>query len=205
MLLKNDKPLAVISFDTATCGLLKWYVGLEGHEFIRIHPDDFIANPDLSYQYINLVIKDFNLRKLISKKLDDVGADRWTFISQDVVGGAHIIATNRKVSVGKGCVIYPGAWAYSGIIDNDVIMHSLVKIAEDVRIGKGTIISGNTTIAGNCKIGQWCFIGPNIIIIDHVTIGDDITLLPGTNVRKSILHPGTFYNPYVFKIEQLTT
>jgi UDP-3-O-[3-hydroxymyristoyl] glucosamine N-acyltransferase len=153
-----------------------------------------------------LVVKDFELRKKISKILDVNNIERWTFVGkiiEDPDEIKHSLKENKKVTIGKGCFIYPAVWLYSANIGNDVIIHSMVKIAEDVEIGNGTFISGDITIAGSCKIGAWCFIGNNIFFIDHVEICDGVKLLPGTNIRKSITSPGTYYNPYTYKIEKI--
>jgi UDP-3-O-[3-hydroxymyristoyl] glucosamine N-acyltransferase len=100
-------------------------------------------------------------------------------------------------------MLFPGVWAYTGSIGNDVIVHAFVKLAENVRIGNGCFISGSVTIAGGCIIGDWCFLGNNLFFIDQVSICDNVKLLPGTNLRKSITEPGTYYNPHTYKVEKI--
>jgi hypothetical protein len=201
----SDKPLAVVSYDTATFSMLTAFMSTESTESVtRIAPEDFLNSPSDQYQYINIVVKDFDLRKQISKTLDQHNLDRWSFIVEDPALLNQIVANkNKKLSVGQGCLIYPGVWAYSGIIGNDVVIHSMVKLAENVVIGNGCYLSGSITIAGNCNIGDWCYLGNNIFVIDHVTICSDTKLLPGMGVRKSIKQPGTYYNPNVFEIKKL--
>lgn len=202
---KSNKPLAAISYDTQTFFLLTKFFAQESTDTItRIDPDDFVTALSDQYQYINLVVKDFELRKSISHQLDINNLDRWTLIGADARNSAHTLDRSDKLAVGEGCFIYPGVWAYSGSIGNDVIIHSMVRIAENVKIGNGSFLSGSITIAGSCSIGNWCFIGNNLFFIDNVSVCDNVKLLPGTNLRKSIKHPGTYYNPYTYKTEIIT-
>jgi acetyltransferase-like isoleucine patch superfamily enzyme len=201
---QSNKPLAAISYDTKTYDLLCRFLSIESDEAVtRILPDVFLKNPSADFQYINLVVKDFDLRKNISGLLDSKQLDRWTFIADDGSDAHQALIKNDKIIVGQGCFIYPAVWAYSGQIGKDVIIHSWVKLAEGVSIGDGTFISGEVTIPGSCKIGKWCFIGNNIFFIDNVSITDNVKLLPGTNLRKSINKPGTYYNPNMFRIEEI--
>jgi NDP-sugar pyrophosphorylase family protein len=201
---KSNKPLAVVSFDSQTFFMLTEFLKLETNEsVVRIEAEDFLKFPSDQYQYINLVVKDFELRKKISQKLDECNLQRWTFVSDDIRQSSITVDRRKKLTIGDGCFIYPGVWAYSGSIGNDVIIHSMVKIAENVSIGNGCFFSGGITIAGNCSIGEWCYLGNNLFFIDNVSICDNVRLLPGTNLRKSINQPGTYYNPHTYKIESV--
>jgi len=203
---ESNKPLAVISYDTQTYSLLCRFVAYESknESVTRISPEDFLQSPSDQYQYINLVVKDFDLRKKISNQLDSGNLERWTFVSEDGKEVKHTLDKNEKITIGRGCFIYPAVWAYTGVIEDDVIIHSWVKLAENVKIGKGSFLSGDITIAGNCTIGQWCYIGNNVFFIDNICIANDVRLLPGTSLRKGIKEPGNYYNPYVYKIEKIT-
>jgi acetyltransferase-like isoleucine patch superfamily enzyme len=201
MLIKNDKPLAAISYDTRTFGQLGKFVQADGtNEITRIEPSDFLKNPTSDFQYINLVIKDFDQRKQISAVLDQHNLDRFTYIGHDSTDSLFHVS---NITVGKGCMIFPWVRAYSGNIGNDVVVHSMTVLAEDVQIGNGSFVSGGVTIAGGCKIGNWCFLGNNLFFMDNVSICDNVKLIPGTNIRKSITEPGTYYNPYTYKIEKI--
>ena len=205
MIVKNSKPLAVVSYDTQTFDLLTKFVADESdHVVTRFSPEQFFNNPDPAYQYINLVVKDFVERHVISDRLTQLNLDRWTYIGEDIGHPAHTVSLNNKnLSIGSGCLIYPAVWAYSGHIGQDVIVHSMTRMAENVYIGDGSFLSGSITIAGGCKIGNRCFLGNNLFFMDGVSICDDVKLLPGTNLRKSITEPGTYYNPGAFKIENI--
>lgn len=203
MLIKNHKPLMAISYDTQTYGQLRKFINTESKiELARIEPADFFESLDPSFQYINLVVKDFDQRKQISAALDKHKLDRFTYIGEDSTASRFHV---NDITVGQGCMLFPGVWIYSGKIGNDVIMHSLVKMAENVNVGNGCFFSGAITIAGSCTIGNWCFLGNNLFFIDGVSLCDNVKLLPGTNIRKSITDPGTYYNPNTYKVEKILT
>jgi len=208
MLIKNDKPLAAISYDTQTFSVLKLFARLEGNiDIVRIEPSDFFNNPTPDYQYMNLVIKDFDERKRISQVLDQHNLDRFSYINQEYTidqdGNRRTTLEYTNIKFGAGCLIYPAVWGYSGTIGKDVIIHSMTKFAENVVIGQGSFLSGSITIAGDCVIGDYCYLGNSLFLIDHISICDDVRLLPGTNLRKSIKEPGTYYNPNTFRVEQI--
>ena len=201
MLIKNHKPLMAISYDTQTYGQLRKFIQLEsGLGLARVDPADFLKNPDPAYQYINLVVKDFDQRKQVSALLDQHNLDRFTYIGEDTITSRFHV---DDIKVGKGCMLFPGIWMYTGSIGNDVIMHAMVKMAENVHVGNGCFFSGSITIAGGCTIGDWCFLGNNLFFIDGVHVCSDVKLLPGTNLRKNITEPGTYYNPNTYKVEKI--
>ena len=203
MLIKNDKPLMAISYDTQTFNMLYHYVLDEtGIEINRILPADFLKDLSTEYQYINLVVKDFDERKQVSWALDQHSLDRFTYVEQSHQAISKLILS-RSFSIGPGCFIYPAVFGYLGSIGKDVIVHSFVKLAENVSIGDGSFVSGSVTIAGGCKIGAWNFIGNNIFMIDNITTVDHVRLLPGLGVRKNIESAGTYYNPHVFDLKQI--
>ena len=202
MLIKNNKPLAAISYDTQTYGQLRKFIELEDNiDLARIDPNDFLENPNPGYQYINLVVKDFDQRKQVSSALDQHKLDRFTYIGQDTTASRFHL---DQFKVGMGCMLFPGVWMYlGGSIGNDVIMHAMIRMAENVHVGNGCFYSGSITIAGGCTIGDWCFLGNNLFFIDGVHVCNDVKLLPGTNLRKSITEPGTYYNPNTYKLEKI--
>lgn len=205
MIIKNnDKPLCAISYDTKTFIILNNFIKEEtGVELHRIDPKEFIAAPTNDYQYINLVIKDFEERKQVSNILDTLNLDRFTYINTDFARHTKLNVALNSISIGLGCMLYPGVWLYSGKIGQDVIMHSWTKLAENVEIGDGCFLSGDVTIAGDCKIGNFCYIGTDVLFFDHVNIPDNTKLLPGLIVRKTIKESGTYFNPYMYKLEKL--
>jgi UDP-3-O-[3-hydroxymyristoyl] glucosamine N-acyltransferase len=201
MIVGNSKPLAAVSYDTNTYGQLKKFINDESQiDLARVDPNEFLINPDPKYQYINLVVKDFEQRKQISAVLDHNKLDRFTYIGEDSVATRFHA---RDIKVGQGCMLFPAVWVYTGVIGNDVIMHGLVKMAENVQVGHGCFFSGSITIAGGCTIGNWCFLGNNLFFIDGIQVCDNVKLLPGTNLRKNITEPGTYYNPYTYKMEKI--
>lgn len=205
MIYRNSaKPLAAISYDTVTFCMLSEFLAKESSEPLeRILPEDFLKNRNNQYQYINLVVKDFDLRKQVSAALDHQNLERWSLVVNDQANSSYSFTRNKNLSIGQGCLIYPAVWAYSGQIGNDVIIHSMVNLAENVQVGNGCFFSGSITVAGGCTIGDWCFLGNNLFVMDGVHVCDNVKLLPGTNIRKSITQPGTYYNPNTCKVEKI--
>ena len=74
-----------ISYDTRTFLMLTRFMHDADStvEILRIDPKDFIMKSSDEYQYINLVSKDFQERKLISKLLDDRSHDRFSYIDTE--------------------------------------------------------------------------------------------------------------------------
>ena len=205
MIIKNHKPLCAISYDTATYGMLEQLLVVTEDSNIvlhRIEPDQFKAELSDEFQYINLVIKDFQEREAVSKLLDENGLDRFTYISTPYTH-PWLIGQGPKIKIGAGCLVYPHVMGYSGQIGNDVIIHSTTRLAENFIIGNGCFLSGNIVIAGDCDIGDFCYLGPNVLLIDHIKICDRVKLLPGVAVRKSIDQPGIYYNPHTFELKKI--
>lgn len=192
MFYKNDKPCAIISYDTATCQDLRFYSTEENINLIRINPNDFLQNPTDEYQYINLVVNDMKLREVVTNKLDSNNLDRFSFV--------HPVA-NVDVNIGPtGIMIYPHVIVYPNAkINNDVIIHANTLIAHFSELGKGTYISGSVTIGGSTKIGNYCNIGISATIVDKLTISSHVKIGPATLIRKNIVSPGVYATPNIIK------
>ena len=200
MIVKNDKPLMAISYDTRTFLMLKRFMhdSEPDLELLRIDPKEFILTSSNEFQYINLITKDFDERKLISKLLDDRSHDRFSYIDTEYKAVKH-----EHSKFGPGCFIYPGVMTYFADFGKDVMVHGRCNFAEGVTVGDGCFFSGTVTVAGDSSIGSFCNISTNVLIMDHVSICDNVRILPATNVRKSITKPGTYYNPYAYKVEEI--
>jgi glucose-1-phosphate thymidylyltransferase len=68
-----------------------------------------------------------------------------------------------------------------GTIEEGVI------IKPPVSIGKNSLIRGNSYIVGPAVIGENCEIGPSVCILPTTTIGDNVSALPFTEVRNSVI------------------
>lgn len=198
MLIKNEKPLCAISYDTKTFTMLTRLVNKDDKSLVikRIEPKEFIKEHSNEYQYINLVIKDVDERKLISSVLDANNCDRFSYINTN-------LSVHEFTKFGPGCFVYPGVMTYEATIGKDNILHGRVSLAEDVVIGNGCFFSGVVSIAGSTTIGDYCFISTSVTVMDNLKIANDVRLLPGMVIKKSIQEPGTYYNPSVFEIKKL--
>jgi acetyltransferase-like isoleucine patch superfamily enzyme len=195
---ESSKPLAAISFDTSTYRHVKHLIATEqpGLDLVQILPEDFLKNPSSDYQYVNLVIKDFSLRKQVSNALDANNLERFTYID-------NVFSYDQTTVVGAGSVLFKAVFCYQTTFGKDCIVHGRAAFAENVVVGQGSFFSGGVTIAGHAKIGDFCFVSTNVTVMDHVTVADDVRLLPGLIVKKNIAESGIYYNPYAFKINKL--
>jgi len=201
MIIKNSKPLAAISYETATFKVLSNYIHYEDPSLsiTRINPSDFISSSSQDYQYINLITKDFVERKLVSSLLDERNHDRFSYLHNSTAPGT----TYNNCSIGPGSFLYQGSGWYNLTTGKDCIIHGGCAFAENVSIGNGSFLSGFVLVGGNVKIGNFCFISTDVLIMDNVTICDDTKIGPRSAVRKSITSPGVYVNPYALKIKKI--
>ncbi len=184
---QSSKKLIAVSFDTATYHDLQCFVNeYQGYTLTRIDPQEFLTTKQsVDVSYINLVVKDFKLRKQVTQQLDDNNLDRFSLVHD------QCYATSADIAL--GCMIYPLVSIYSKVtLQRDVIVHSLTAIAHQCQIGTGTFISGGITIAGNTSIGEFTQIGMDATIYDQVNIPADSVIGASTVVRKNILTSGTY-------------
>lgn len=179
--------LVAVSYDTATYHDLQCFVSEhQGYVLERIDPEDFLTSSIFSGSYINLVIRDVDLRKSVSRHLNQYSVDRFSLIHDR----AYVADVD---SISSGCMIYPMSVLYSGAqIGQDVIVHSLTLIAHGCYIGTGVFISGGITIAGDTTIGDFTHIGIDATIYDQISVAPDTVIGAATVIRKSIAEPGTY-------------
>lgn len=198
MIISSSKDLFAISFDTATYQMLSHFVkDHDGYTLARIDPLEFLSTKNFpDGAFINLVIKDFDLREKISFFIDDNDLERFTLI--------HDFSYVDQTNIGPGCLIYPLAVIYPGaVIHKDVIMHSHSGVAENSQIGAGSFISGDVKICGSSVIGDYCQINVGAIVYDKVTIVSHTIIGAVTIVRKNISVPGTYSSLLKHKIQKI--
>lgn len=182
-----SKNLVAVSFDTVTYHDLQCFVNEQGeYTLTRIDPKEFLTTKhSVDVSYINLVVKDFKLRKQITQYLDNNNLDRFSLVHD------QCYATSADIAL--GCMIYPLVSIYPRtILQRDVIVHSLTLIAHQCQIGAGAFISGGITIAGNTSIGEFTQIGIDATLYDQLSIPADTVIGASTVVRKNISTSGTY-------------
>lgn len=200
MITRNlQKPLAAISFDTATYKQLKHLIEVEspGLGLALVSPAQFLKDLSNDYQYVNLITKDFALRKQISQALDAADLERFTYVDD------FFKSPGQVSTVGTGSVLFQAVFCYSATFGKDCLVHGRTAFGENVMVGQGSFFSGGVTVAGHARIGDFCFVSTNVAVMDHVTVASDVRLLPGLIVKKDIIESGVYYNPYAFKINKL--
>jgi UDP-3-O-[3-hydroxymyristoyl] glucosamine N-acyltransferase len=184
---QSSKKLVAVSFDTATYHDLQCFVNEhDGYTLTRMDPEECLTTKrSVDVSYINLVVKDFKLRKQITQYLDDNDFDRFSLIHN------QCYATSANIAL--GCVIYPMVTIYpSAVLQRDVIVHTFTVISHQSKIDVGGVINGMTCIAGSTSIGEFTQIGLGAIIYDNISIVANTIIGAGTMVRKNILTSGTY-------------
>jgi len=179
--------LYAVSFESATYHDLECFVNEHNdYKLTRISPDDFLlSKTPLPGSYINLVIRDFKLRKQVTEHLDTYHFDRFSII--------HNQSYTSCASIALGCMIYPLASIYpKAVLQRDVLVHSLSLVSHQCKIGVGTFISGGCHVAGNTTIGEFTQILADTTLYDQIAIPANTVIGAGSVVRKNILESGTY-------------
>jgi acetyltransferase-like isoleucine patch superfamily enzyme len=183
----QSKHLIAVSFDTVTYQDLVCFVNEHpGYILSRLDPMVFLHTiPDKNYAYINLVIKDFELRKKVTEHLDRNKLSRFSLL--------HDRAYYKDAVIGEGCLIYPMVTLYPNCeLEKDIIVHSLSLIAHKCYIKTGVFISGRVSVGGGTSIGRFTQINLDSTIYDNIEICDDNNIGASSIVRKSIQMPGVY-------------
>lgn len=177
----------MVSFDTATYQDLQFFISEHaGYALERIDPYDFLSEtPATDKSYINLIIKDFELRKTVTNYFDEFRVDRFSML--------HDQSHHVHASVGPGCVVYPMATLYPhSKLQKDVIVHAQTLIAHNCYIGTGCFISGGCTVAGGSVIGEFTQLGIDVSVYDQIAIPSNSIIGAASVVRKSLTESGTY-------------
>jgi len=189
MIVSTSTQLFAVTFDsTATFLDLRSFVNEHpGYALSAITPDNFLNLDTVpTGSYINLVCKDFDLRKKISNQLDNKKIPRFSLLHDK-----SYVAQDANIE--PGCLIYPLVSVYPNVtINQDVIVHSLSWVAHQCRIGKGSFISGGVKIAGSTTIGNFVRIGIDSTVHDHIIITSDVTVRSRSIVKENINNPGVY-------------
>ena len=198
------KPCVAISYDSATYHDLKTYLKHDHNvDLLRFTPEDFFRLPfsffqdhNTSYQYINLISQDFELREKICQHLDKCQTERFSYV--------HPSSTVVGATVGQGVFVYPNCVLYPrAVVENDVVIHSQTAIAHQSVVGHGTYISGKVVVAGGTTIGAYCQLGLDATVFDKITIADHVIVGACSIVKKNILQSGTWATVFNKRTQKL--
>jgi sugar O-acyltransferase (sialic acid O-acetyltransferase NeuD family) len=146
--------------------------------------DDFKKDIPLineqAYSDVLLAIADPIIRHKLVKGWNKKSVPFTSFLSLDIL-------LHHSVTIGKGCIICPGAKLTVDInIGQFVIINLNATIGHDVTIGDFTSIMPSVNISGNVKIGKRVFIGSGATILQGLTIGDDVVIGAGAVVTENV-------------------
>ena len=184
---KMARNCVAISFDTTILNDLKQYLKLDFIELKIIDPTEFLNTTQFSSDdmFINLVTKDFGLRKQISEHMSRLKCDRFSFV--------HKTACIDGAIIEDGCFVYPNVTVYPNAnVEQDVIIQANSRISHNVRIQYGTFIGGLVNISGSSNIGKFVKLYPSCNITDKISVADHATIGTGTTLRKNIIESGTY-------------
>lgn len=187
MLYPSDaQNLVAVTFDSVNFQDLTWMLAQENLKIDRVDPFLLLdQEPDFTKTYVNLVVRDMDLREQISKKMDQFGLSRFSFV--------HFSSTVMSPQLGKGTIIYPNlSMATNCVIGDDVIIHGQSGIGHNTKIGNGTLINGLCMINGGVTIGNFCHICSHVIIYDQIKICDHVTVAANSLIRKPIRESGVY-------------
>jgi len=176
-----------ISFDTAIFNDLKQYLKSDEIELKNIDPTEFLNTTQFSSDdtFINLVTKDFDLRKQISDHMSKSKCERLSFV--------HKTACVDGAIINDGCFVYPNVTVYpNATVEQDVIIQANSRISHNVRIQRGVFIGGLVNISGSSTIGKFVKLYPSCNITDKISVADYVTIGTGTTLRKNITESGTY-------------
>jgi sugar O-acyltransferase (sialic acid O-acetyltransferase NeuD family) len=93
----------------------------------------------------------------------------------------------KNVSLGEGCIIYPGvAINVNSEIGRFVMINMNCAIGHDVYIADYSFIAPNVGIGGNTRIAESCNIGLGTSIIQHINIGGKAVVGAGAVVVEDV-------------------
>lgn len=119
-----------------------------------------------------------------------VGADGFGFSPGE--GGKYSkvpqignVIIENDVEIGAGTTI-DRATLGSTIIHTGVKLDNQIQIAHNVEIGENTAIAAQSGIAGSTKIGKNCMIGGQVGIAGHLTIGDRVKIQAQSGIGRNL-------------------
>ncbi|MGO4292722.1 acetyltransferase [Chitinophaga sp. RAB17] len=120
-------------------------------------------------------------RKMLSTKLEELGGNLVSVISENALIGTF------DVSLGKGLNIMNNVFISNSV---EIGMGSLLNygsnIHHDVKIGAFCEISPKVQVLGNVEIGDNCFVGAGATLLPKVKVGNNVIIGAGALVTKNI-------------------
>jgi UDP-3-O-[3-hydroxymyristoyl] glucosamine N-acyltransferase len=124
-----------------------------------------------------------------------IGSDGFGIVKDK--GKWHKIAQLGTVVIHDDVEIGSNTTIDRGAID-DTVLHSGVKLDNQIQVGHNVVIGSNTAIAGcvgiagSSSIGKDCLIGGAAGISGHLKIADNVNIAAFTGVKKHIKKPGIY-------------
>jgi UDP-3-O-[3-hydroxymyristoyl] glucosamine N-acyltransferase len=181
-----DDELVAISYDSATLDDLKILLSQEGRVLQHITPEEFLKIPAPSGCYVNLITIDMALKKQVTQHLDNINAQRFSFIHPS----ADVAELN---SIGPGVVIGPFVSIYRNAkITKDLVIQAQTVVGHKAVLKTGSYIGPGVIVGGTSEIGEFCYIGMSTTIVDKIKITDFVKTGAAAVIRKDITDPEVY-------------
>ena len=119
-----------------------------------------------------------------------IGCDGFGFVpndegTYDKVPQTGNVMIKDNVDIGSATTI-DRATLGSTIIHSGVKLDNQIQIAHNVEVGENTVIAAQTGIAGSTKIGKNCMIGGQVGIVGHIVIGDNVRIQAQSGIGRNL-------------------
>lgn len=126
------------------------------------------------------------VRRIIFKKLEELGANLPSLIHPDSVIGAN-------VEIGAGTVIMAGAIVNCCTrIGKGCIINTAATVDHDNDIGDFVHLSPGVHTAGEVKIGEGSWLGIGSVVVNGLNITNNCVIGAGAVVIRDLYQPGTY-------------
>lgn len=160
----DDNPAALGSYPDVGAAIVS------GIQDYRPEPDDHVV----------CAIAEPRVKRLVVDRVKAAGGRFVSLIHPSAIVG-------RRVSLGEGCVVCPGAILTADIRMGDFVsVNCQSSVGHDAVLGSWTTLSGHCDITGSVNLGEGVFVGSHVTVIPRVEIGSGATLGAGSVVIRSV-------------------
>lgn len=148
--------------------------------------NNWLGTCDLAERLVNdfdfiIAIGNYNIRREITEKLEEMGAFIATLVHNDAVIGSDVVIENGTVvmagavinsssKIGKSCIINTAS-----SVDHDCKLGDYVHVAVGahlcgtVAVGDNTWVGAGATVINNIEICEDCFLGAGAVVVKNIT------------------------------------
>lgn len=181
--------IVLIGFKEATV-LQDLYFLIEkniGKYITVLNPNEFLDHGS-SHDKMHLVVitRDMELREQVSKKIDNDGLQRYTYIDPT----AMVVDT---AEIGEGSIIFPYSSVFSqAVLGSDCMISPYSMVSHKSVLGQGVVMQPYSIVAGSSYLGNWSKMNVRSLILDQINVVDRCEIGAASTVTKNIIEPGRY-------------